>query len=197
MKTCRALAALLFVFLQRNANACDLCGCYTPQIEAMPQTGNEFPFAPLSSAGGAQGSWLDRAYFAVAEQFTHFGTVQIDGREAPNPTGQYEDSSITQLVAGYSFTPRFALQLNIPLIYRSFQRPEGFAIDRGTESGLGDLSLLGKFVVFHRETGGSRETQFNDPKNPHMAMHEPDFTVSALLMGGVKFPTGDSRRLKE
>ena len=52
-------------------------------------------------------------------------------------------------MGGYSFNSRFALQVNVPLIYRSFQRPEGFAIDRGTESGLGDVSLLGKLVLFH------------------------------------------------
>jgi hypothetical protein len=180
-----------------TARACDLCGCYTPQIEAMPQSADVSAFGQPSPSGGEHGGWLSRAYFAVAEQFTHFGTLQIDGREVPNPTGQYEDSSITQLVAGYSFTPRFALQINIPLIYRSFERPEGFAIDRGTESGLGDVSLLGKFVVFHKETGGSRSLKFDDPKNPRFEVQEPDFTVSALLIGGVKLPTGETRRLKE
>ncbi|MEY2481515.1 MAG: hypothetical protein QOK24_43 [Verrucomicrobiota bacterium] len=195
MKTRCALAALLFIFLQRNATACDLCGCYTPQMEAMSQAANESSLGPFPA--DEQSSWLKRAYFAVAEQFTHFGTVQIDGREVANPTGQYLDSSITQLVAGYSFTPRFALQINLPLIYRSFERPEGFAIDRGTESGLGDLSLLGKFVLLHHQSGGSHELKFDDSKNPRMQMHEPDFTISALLIGGVKFPTGDSRRLKE
>jgi hypothetical protein len=164
-------------------------------MEAMLQAANESALGPFPA--DEQGSWLKRAYFAVAEQFTHFGTVQIDGREAANPTGQYLDSSITQLVAGYSFTPRFALQINLPLIYRSFERPEGFAIDRGTESGLGDLSLLGKLVLLHYPSGGSHDVKSDDSKNPRMERHEPDFTVSALLIGGVKFPTGDSRRLKE
>ena len=192
----KIVSCLLFLFAflgttARDAKACDLCGCYTPQMEAMPQAPNEFPFDQASRR------WLDHAYFAVAEQFTHFGNVQIDGREVANPTGQYLDSSITQVVAGYSFTPRFALQLNIPLIYRSFERPEGFAMDRGRESGLGDISLLGKFVFLHKQSGGSREVNFDDPKNPRMERHEPEFTISALLIGGVKFPTGDSRRLRE
>ncbi|MEY2558324.1 MAG: hypothetical protein QOE34_1749 [Verrucomicrobiota bacterium] len=179
------------------ARACDLCGCYTPQIEAMPRNSDESAFGQPFTTGAEHDRWFNRAYFAVAEQFTHFGTVQIDGREVPNPAGQYEDSSITQIVAGYSFTPRFALQINAPLIYRSFERPEGFAIDRGTESGLGDISLLGKFVLFHHETGGSRSLKFDDPKNPHFEVNEPDLTVSALLIGGVKFPTGGTSRLKE
>ncbi len=113
------------------------------------------------------------------------------------PTDQHLDSFITQLVGGYTFSNRFALQVNIPLIYRSFQRPDGFAIDRGTESGLGDVSLLGKFVVFDTEVGGRREVNFDNPKNPRMVTHEPDFTFSAVLIGGVKFPTGDSSRIKE
>jgi hypothetical protein len=140
---------------------------------------------------------VSRAYFALAEQFTHFGTLQLDGREVDNPAGQSLNSSITQLVGGYSFNSRFALQINVPLIYRSFKRPEGFAIDRGTESGLGDVSLLWKFIVFHHTAAGHGALDFDDPKNPQIQTHDPDFTVSALLIGGVKFPTGGTSRLKE
>jgi hypothetical protein len=162
---------------------CDLCGCYTPQLEAMPQNEEHHLFSGL--------------YAAVAEQFTYFGTVQIDGREAPNPTGQHENSSITQFVAGYTFTPRLALQANVPFIYRSFERPEGFAIDHGAESGLGDVSLLAKLVLFQKELGARTEVSFDDPKSPRMEVHEPDFTFSAILLGGAKFPTGATARLKE
>ncbi len=170
----------------RPARACDLCGCYTPQLETP---------SPLQAE--AAHSWTTGLYGAVAEQFTHFGTLQFEGNEVPNPTDQHLDSSITQLVAGYTFNSRFALQLNLPLIYRSFQRPEGFAIDRGTESGLGDISLLGKLVLFHFEKGGGRTVNFDDPKSPRMEVREPDFTCSAVFIGGVKFPTGDSSRIKE
>jgi len=174
------------------ADACDLCGCYTPQMETTLHAG---PFDRADLAlGQASGS---RFYAAVSEQFTHYGTLQFEGEEVANPTGQYLDSSITQLVGGYSFSSWFALQLNVPLIYRSFERPEGFAIDRGTESGVGDVSLLGRFLVFNYEHGGSASVKFDDPKNPQFETHEPDFTVSALLMAGVKFPTGDTSRIKE
>jgi hypothetical protein len=179
-----------------RAHGCDLCGCYTPQMEAMSQSELSAFGEPLP-AGNARDRWLSRVYVAIAEQFTHFGTLQLEGEEVANPTGQYLDSSITQLVAGYSFNSRFALQINVPLIYRSFERPEGFAIDRGTESGLGDVSLLGKFIVFHHETGGHRSLNFDEPKNPRLEIQEPDFTVSALLIGSVKFPTGATGRLKE
>jgi len=179
-----------------SANACDLCGCYTPQMEAMTQAELSASGEPMP-ADGQGGRWLSRVYVAIAEQFTHFGTLQLDGDEVANPTGQYLDSSITQLVAGYSFNSRFALQINVPLIYRSFERPEGFAIDRGTESGLGDISLLGKFVLFHTTGGGHRSASVDDPKNAHFEKHEPDFTASALLIGGIKFPTGGTSRVKE
>ena len=156
----------------------------TPSGEPMP-------------VNGESGRWLSRVYVAIAEQFTHFGTLQFEGAEVDNPTGQYLDSSSTQLVAGYSFNSRFALQINVPLIYRSFERPEGFAIDRGTESGLGDIALLGKFVLFHTTGGEHRSMKSDDPKNPRGETHERDFSASALLIGGVEFPTGGTSRLKE
>jgi hypothetical protein len=142
-------------------------------------------------------TWQDRFYGAVSEQFTHFGTLQLNGKEVPDPTGQYLNSSISQLVAGYTLNQRLAIQLNVPLIYRSFKRPEGFRIDRGTESGLGDISLVANLLLFHTESGGHREVSFDDPKSPRLEVHEPDFAFSASFIGGVKFPTGDSSRLKE
>ena len=167
------------------SRACDLCGCYTPQLEAMPAM--ELTPSP---------SWLAGWYAAASEQFTRFATVQIDGREVANPTGQYENSSITQLVAGYQIDSRFALQISVPLIYREFKRPEGFAIDRGTVSGLGDVSLLLRTVLFHYASPGRRTFHFED-KTPVAIDLEPDFTASAILLTGIKFPTGDSSRLEE
>jgi hypothetical protein len=164
-----------------QGHACDLCGCYTPQLEAMPGMDS------MKAMG-----W----YAAIGEQFTHFGTVQMNGDEIDNPSGQYENSSITQLVAGYDINSRFAVQFSIPLIYREFKRPEGFAIDRGTESGLGDVSLLLKSVAFKYSSGARRSFEVGG-KNPIAVEHEPDFTASAVLLTGIKFPTGDSSRLLE
>jgi hypothetical protein len=187
---------LALVVTASLAQACDLCGCYTPQMEAMLQS-DLSDFDQTEPAAVVRGPWQDRVYAAIAEQFTHFGTLQLDGEEVDNPTGQYLDSSITQFVTGYSFNSRFAIQINVPLIYRSFERPEGFAIDRGTESGLGDISLRGKFVLFHTTAGEHRSMNVEDPKSPHFEKHEPDFTASAILIGGIKFPTGGTSRLKE
>jgi hypothetical protein len=186
LKPLHSLLLLIFVATGiTKSPACDLCGCYTPQLEAMPQMDSASLFP-----------WAAGWYAAVGEQFTHFATVQLNGREVDNPTGQYENSSITQLVAGYSISSRFSLQIYIPLIYREFKRPEGFAIDRGTVSGLGDVSLLLKTVLWHYASPARRTFEFND-KSPVAVEHEPDLIASAILLTGVKFPTGDSSRLKE
>src|ERR1700736_6600536 len=151
-----------------NSCACDLCGCFTPQLEAMPDMEH-----------AASPSWGRGFYGAIGEQFTRFATVQVDGREVANPSGQYENSAITQLVAGYDINSRFALQINVPIIYREFKRPEGFAIDRGTESGLGDISLLLKTVLF-KHASAPRRTFEVGGRNPVAIEHEPDFTTSVV-----------------
>jgi hypothetical protein len=179
------LLSSLVAFDAANSRACDLCGCFTPQLEAMPEMEHE-----------SSSSWTRGFYGAIGEQFTHFGTVQVDGAKIDNPTGQYLNSSVTQLVAGYDINSRFALQINVPIIYREFKRPEGFAIDRGTESGLGDIALLLKTVLFHYSSEGRREFRV-EGKNPVAIEHEPDFTASVVLLTGIKFPTGGTSRIKE
>ena len=179
------LTAFLLAAGLTAGRACDLCGCFTPQLNTISKTeSSAFP-------------WWERGWFeAVGEQFTRFGTLQDNGTEVPNPTGQYLNSSITQLVSGYQVTSRFALQINVPLIYREFKRPEGFEIQQGTVSGLGDMSLLLKTVFFHYASPAERSFDVSG-KNPVATVHESDFTVSAVLLTGIKFPTGDSSRLKE
>ena len=179
------LTAILLAAGLTTGRACDLCGCFTPQLNTISKTeSSAFP-------------WWERGWFgAVSEQFTRFGTLQDGGTEVPNPTGQYENSSITQLVSGYQITSRFALQINVPLIYREFKRPEGFEIQQGTVSGLGDMSLLLKTVFFHYASPAERSFDVSG-KNPVATVHESDFTVSAILLTGIKFPTGDSSRLEE
>ncbi len=184
MKIGRALFVVLAT-VPLLSQACDICGCFTPQLE--------------TSLGGPQAALFPGSqgfYAAVAEQFTRFGTLQFEGHEVANPTGQYENSFITQLVAGYDLTSRFALQLNVPFIYREFKRPEGFAIDRGTESGLGDVSLLLRTVAYKYSSTGRREFNVSG-KEPTMVEHDPDFTFSAVVLTGVKFPTGGTSRITE
>ena len=141
----------------QSLSACDLCAVY--------------------SATEARGDIGQGLFAGVAEQFTHFATLQENGHQVPDEVGQRLDSSITQLFAGYNFSHSVGVQLNVPLISRSFRRPEGFAIDRGTESGLGDISLTGHLNAYRYES--------------------MDWTVSWNLLAGIKLPTGDSGRLAE
>jgi len=156
MKTFNLSLVLISGFVT-SIHACDLCSVY--------------------SATQAHGEIGTGFFSGVAEQFTHFGTMQNNGPEVPNEVGQYLDSSISQLYAGYNFNDRIGLQFNAPMIYRSFKRPEGFAIDRGTESGIGDVSLLANLRAYRHET--------------------KKFTLAWSIVGGVKFPTGSSERIKE
>ena len=106
----------------------------------------------------------------VAGQFTHFGTLQLDGVKTPG-NGEYIDSLVSQIFAGYNFNERFSAQLNVPVIYRAY----GSDTMHGVESGLGDISLVGNFRAFQYSHG--------------------DFSFNWTLLGGVKLPTGDSALL--
>lgn len=153
------IIALLFAavsFSPAMASACDLCAIYR---------GDE---AKTSKPGFSLG---------IFEQFTHFGTLQDSGNKVPNEAGQYMDSSITQIIAGYQFSERFGLQANIPYIHRSFSRQEGLETDNGTVSGIGDMSVTGNLRLYDYVQG--------------------DTIFVWSVMAGVKFPTGDSARIAE
>jgi hypothetical protein len=123
-------------------------------------------YAATEAQGGS-----DKGFFAgAAEQFTHFGTLQQEGHEIPGE-GQYIDSSISQVFVGYNFNNNFGVQFNLPVIYRSY----GSDTTHGTVSGIGDASLLGTYTPYRKMT--------------------EDFTFTCALLGGVKFPTGDSALL--
>lgn len=164
------------------SSACDVCGCYNPPQETVSQPESHF-------------------YTGVAEQFTYFGTDRVDGHKVDNPTGQHMDSSITQFVIGYSFSDRFGVQVNLPYIFRSYQRPQGFAIETGHEQGIGDVSLLANYFVFNTESSPRKKALTYCPKDsknpPPMEKLQPDFAASLNLIGGVKMPTGNSSRIKE
>ena len=135
--------------------ACDICAVYTATTQ---QTGTGF------QAG-------------VAEQYSFFGTERLDGHEVTLPAEEHMDSSVTQFFLGYRFTPRIAVQVTIPYIDRSFTRIRGHELEHGTESGLGDMSLLANLVALRTVVGDSL-FQFS-------------------LLGGIKFPTGSSDLLGE
>ena len=177
-----ALLSILSLSISSRLQACDLCGCYTPTLEVAHE--NPYGF-----------------YGGVAEQFTHFGTERYNGDKQPNPAGEFIDSSITQIVVGATFFDnRFGVQLNVPLIYRSFQRQLGFDIDRGHLQGLGDMSLIANYIVL-RTSGLYHDTPSQYDKDGKIVKlpqrGEPDFSAIVNLRAGLKFPTGDASRLKE
>jgi hypothetical protein len=156
-----AALVMMFTLSASSVLACDLCAIYRSME------------AKTSKPGFSLG---------VYEQFTHFGTMQDNGKDVGNQIGQKLDSSITQFILGYQFNDKFGVQLNIPHISRSFKRPAfdeagTLSIDSGTESGLGDISLIGHYRAYQ---------------------HLAEDTIFALdLIGGIKFPTGSSDRIKE
>jgi hypothetical protein len=146
---------LLFLFMfPVFSYACDLCGCFIPKDT------------------GPRGF-----LFGVAEQFSSLSDLSLDGKTLVNEDNQYMNSSYTQLFANYHFNEKTALQLNIPLIYRSFRRIQEGAVQTGSESGIGDVLLVGYYVPFQRST--------------------PFQQFQWKVLAGLKFPTGNSDRIAE
>src|SRR5262245_6209384 len=96
----KSLFVLLILFPSFTF-ACDLCGCFIPRD-----------------------TMIRGFQFGLAEQFSDFATLQFDSHTVPNPDDQKMDSYNTQFYGNYHFNERFALQLNVPLLYKSFRRPE-------------------------------------------------------------------------
>ena len=74
-------ASILVLASLAAALVYDLCGCYTLQLEALPQASTDIVFGqPARPDSSSSQLWTSGLYAANAEQFTHFGT-RIDGRE--------------------------------------------------------------------------------------------------------------------
>ena len=135
----------------RSAAACDLCSVY----------------AATEAQGGA-----GKGFFGgVAEQYTYFSTFQVDGKKVTNTGDQYLSSSVSQVFLGYNFNARLGLQVNLPVIYREY----GYNSGRGSDLGIGDVSLLANVRLYEKIT--------------------ENFTCSWTALGGLKLPTGDSSLL--
>jgi hypothetical protein len=133
------------------AMACDLCAIY--------------------AAREAEGGSGEGFFGGVAEQYTCFNTLQRDGQNVSNAGDQYLSSSISQVFAGYNFNNRIGVQFNLPVIYRWY----GYQTARGSESGIGDVSLVGTVRLYETLS--------------------EDFTFDWAGLGGVKFPTGNTSKL--
>ena len=150
------LTTITAALLASRLAACDFCACELPEMGLGNHTG-----------------W----HVSVSEQFTHFGTLQQDGQTIANPAGEYLDSSITQFVIGYDFAHALGVQLNVPLVYRSFQRWHNGALDKGSVSGVGDVSFLAHWAPIR--------------------IQRSDFLASARFFAGLSLPTGASSRVLE
>jgi hypothetical protein len=148
-----ALAALLAA--PRLAVACDLCAIYTTTEVREDRTGPRL---------------------GVAEQYTYFATWKDNGETVPNP-GERLRSSITQVFAGYNVHPLIGVQLNLPIIYRTFRRLEATGLVDGDESGIGDMSLIAI---------GKPLSWIDTERVAHL-----------VLFGGLKFPSGNPDALEE
>ena len=161
-------SALVCLLLLQSVSACELCAIY--------------------SASNARGESTAGFQFSVSEQFTASEKLLFEGKSFPDIPffkGIYWNDSITHLVPAYNFSPRFGVSVNLPIIYREFdryeQRYEDSVIrirhERGSESGLGDAALIGRWTVIQKA--------------------EMKYSIFVNLLAGVKFPTGDADRLKD
>lgn len=157
MKKIYLLTFSVFLTLQSSAIACDICAIYSAVESQRTETG--------------------AIRLSIGQQFTEFNDVQDDGKHVENIGQQYLESSITQFVGAYDVSDEFGLQVNLPLIRRHFKRYEGEEAEYGTESGVGDITILARYTPY----------RFKDE----------DSTFAFQVYGGVKLPTGDSDRLKE
>jgi hypothetical protein len=151
-----AVTAAALLGVPAPVRGCDPCAIYTTTEAREDQTGFRI---------------------GLGQQFTYFHTLKNDGVTVPNPDNEKIASSITQLMVGYNIFPRFGLQLNVPIINRSYTRVVASGVQNGDVDGFGDLSLLaiGKLVSWT----------------------DLERIAHVVAFAGVKLPSGSSSFLKE
>ncbi len=160
----------------RGADRCAVLALFTAALLGATDVGRACDLCAIYTATELRESRIGLR-LGVAEQFTRVATLQRSGEEIDNAAGERLDSSITQILLGYNLTRRIGLQLNIPIITRHFRRVEGANLVRDSETGFGDLSLIGNLVAY-RTAGETSVFRFS-------------------ILGGLKLPSGDSGRLRE
>jgi len=161
----RVLLFGLILWLARGASGCDLCAIYN-----------------ADTATGQSGSGFS---LNVAEQYIPYRTVQRNGHELPPSSldQMYLDQSMTHIVPTWSFSRRFSASVSLPVIYQRYREMHLLAAapfvetTSGEQTGIGDLSLIGRCMVFHGSKGQAAAT--------------------VNLLAGVKFPTGNPYWLKK
>lgn len=161
LRDCTVAAALLLALAlalaARPARACDICAIYSATDVAEEKTGIRLGFA---------------------EQYTHFTSEQLNGKDQPNPYGEHLYSSNTQLFGGYQFNKWIGVQLNVPILYRSWRRVlEDGDIQESTRASIGDIALVANLLAYDALWDNS--------------------IFRFTLLGGLKFPTGNADFLAE
>ena len=146
--------------------ACDVCAVYT-----------------ATELRESKKGWQ----IGVGEQGSRYSTGLPDAEGNTVDKGERLNSFITQLFAGYDFTPTFGVQVNLPIIARDYHRlrnrqlVDGRIKDgvmtHGNVSGPGDVSLIGILRPWSRVTTNT--------------------VMRFTLIGGLKLPSGDPGKLEE
>lgn len=152
-------------------------------------------FAPLGrscelcavyNASSARAELQAGFVFSISEQFIPYRTLQVEGEEVHTRDPDFRDTSITHLVPSYNFSQSFGVSLNVPIIYHHFKRSEvrysrttlpEFRTEKDDTIDLGDAALIARWTALNKA--------------------EMDYGLTLNLLAGVKFPTGDTDRIKD
>lgn len=148
----KIVLSLVVALFSTCAFACDPCALFNASRLQDPEAGK------FSIAASEQYSWLDRP--AASRTRT------------PKNEEFVRKFSVTQFSLAYDFLDNLGIQVNLPLIYRGFQRFDSYRERDDDEFGIGDASLLGYY------------TFVNTRKN--------SWRTLLSVFGGMKFPTGDT-----
>ena len=115
--------------------------------------------------------------FGISEQYTVLDRLQREGTPIENSVDEFLKSSITQFSAQYDISDTLAVQYVAPVIHRAYRRVEDGSVSSGSESGIGDMTLLFHYLPVRYSDGAA--------------------TLRMRFFAGVKLPTGDTSRLGE
>lgn len=149
-----------------TAQACDTCGMSSAM--QLPGTVNA-----TRSVGLQEGGWTA----SFAQQVSRFKTRGDSAlRTADTDLELVKTFSTSQLSASYNLTSELGVQLALPIIVREYDHFVNFRRQRGTDSGLGDMTSLMTYSPYSQNT--------------------PEERTFLLFFGGLKLPTGDTGSLK-
>jgi len=171
------IGSFLLVAGIASVRACDSCGCELCEPGSLSA---EYKLPDVYGNLGALNEVRPpQSYFftGLAEQFTYYSTVRDGGQHVGNGADEWEASSITQILLGYQVNDRLTLQLNVPIIYRSFERQLLAVRQKSSVDGLGDISAHINYIAYRLE--------------------KADWSLNWSVSGGVKFPTGSTGFLNE